>query len=626
MFFSTVIRDRRVWLTGLMAILAIVISRFSVSGATAIVWVVKAGYWAVLASLTLFIIALWRTLRDEVRSVRFGRPQLYIVALIAAAGGVLLAHDRYGFKILADEELLVGTSMGMHFNREVAYPVRATNIQGPFQLLQSVLDKRPFFYPFLVSLAHDLTGYRPENAFYVNTVLGFVFLTVIFVLGRKLGGSDWAGVFLILLFTGLPLMAQQVKGGGFDLLNMLMLAVVLLLAMRFAEKRDAVTQEALCLAGVLLGFSRYESVLLLLPIAVLVLWAWWREQRVVLTWPVVIAPLFVTFCLLQNRVFAVHEASWELAGQTGATTPFGLQYVGPNFVHALAFFFDTTGYQPNSPFFAAVGLLAVPFFALWIYRALRAPVATPAAHVGLALVGLGLFGIWALLLVYFWGRFDDPVIHRLSLPVHLLMAAAIATVGGLFLKRRGWQLACAAALIGLVVYSLPSMSRRAYAETYSPAVEMAWRDDFLKRFPDRDYLFIDNDATFWIAHQVPATPAKQAREHEEGLIYHLRNDTFSAMYVMQHFRIDPETGKRTLEPTDEVGPDFELEPFWERRIQTLFIGRISRIVAIKQGGKVAAHAGLAVSPPGTPNGPIRSEAEMDAAKKAFIDNWLKQLP
>jgi hypothetical protein len=626
MFLRTLLRDRRIWLTVLFAALAVVVSRFTVTGQTAIVWVVKGGYWAVLAATGILGWSIWRTVRDEVRAFRFHRSHIAVVALIALAGTVLLSHERYGFKILADEELLVGTSMGMHYGREVAYPIRASDIQGPFQILQSVLDKRPFFYPFLVSLAHDFTGYRVENAFYVNTVLGFVFLTLLYFIGRRLGGSNWAGALLVLLFAGLPLLSQQMKGGGFDLLNLVMLSAVLVLAIRYAERRDASSLDALCFAGVLLSFTRYESILMLIPIAFLVLWAWWREQRVVLTWPVIIAPCFLTFCLLQNRVFALHESTWELAGQPKATTPFGLQYVADNLGHALAFFFDTTGYQPNSPFFAAVGLFAIPLFALWIVRVWRAPNGAQPGGIALSLIGLGLFAIWGLLMFYFWGQFDHPVIRRLSLPVHLLMAIAVVVVGTLWMNRRGWQILCGAATIALVVYSLPAMSRRAYAESYSPAVEMEWRTDFLKRFPDRDYLFVDNDATFWIAHHVAATPTKQARDREEGLIYHLRNDTFSAMYVLQHFHVNPLTGKQELEPTDEIGPDFELEPVWERRIQTLFIGRISRITAIRAGSKVVAHAGFAAPTAGKGSAAVHSEAEMDAAKKAYIDNWLKQLP
>ena len=653
----TLVRDRRVLLLALLALLAIVVGRVTVPSDQAVTCVVKGGYWVLLFIAGYFAYVVGRIVRDLWREWRPLRADLGILCLILVTGGVLLAHERYGYKILADELLLSGTSMGMHYNRDAAYPVRATTVQGPFQILQSVVDKRPIFFPFLVSLVHDFTGYRPENAFYVNTVLGFVFLGLVYLIGWKIGRSRWAGALLVLLFAGLPLLSQQMKGGGFELLNLVMLSAVLLLAFAYAEKRDAVTQEALCYAAVLLAYTRYESILMLVPVAALVLWGWWREQRVTLTWPVVVAPLFLILPLLHNRVFSLNASAWELASR-GATVPFGLQYVRENLGHAAAFFFDTTGYQPNSPLFAVLGVIATVFFLLWIVRIVRAPFASNPADVATAFIGIGLVGIFVLLMLYFWGQFDHPVIHRLSLPVHLLMAVAIVAAGASLWRprmnatanahdgnpgpagepsspcisdaarkaRRLWQSGCVAAIAALVIYSLPAMSRRAYAITYSPSVEMEWRTDFLRRFPARDYLFIDNDSVFWITHHVAATPNTLVKEHEDGLIYHLRNDTFSSMYVMQHFRVDPKTGHRTMEPTDDLGPDFELEPFWEKRIEALFIGRISRIVAIHKNGQVAARAGPIVTPPGTKPSLPRSTEEWDKAKKEYVDKWLKDLP
>src|SRR5690606_34452840 len=114
-------------------------------------------------------------------------------------------QERPGFKILADEVLLLGTSMGMHYQREAAYPVRATDVQGPFTILASVLDKRPLFFPFLTATVHDLTGYRPENAFYLNMGLAVLFLAAAYAVGASAGGGRWTGVLAVVLFAGLPL-------------------------------------------------------------------------------------------------------------------------------------------------------------------------------------------------------------------------------------------------------------------------------------------------------------------------------------------------------------------------------------------------------------------------------------
>lgn len=620
-----VLRNRLVWLLLGLGIAAVIVGRFVLTTEQALTVVSRGGYWLMLANFGLFGAAVWRLVRRHGSGWRPERADWGAAALVVACSVLWAAHERHGFKILADEELLLGTSMGIHYDREIGYPARASDVTGPLQLNLKVLDKRPYFFPFLVALTHDLTGYRPANAFWLNTVLGAVFLGLVYVLGWQVARSRWAGALLVLLFAGLPLAAQQAAGGGFELLNLVMILAVLLAARRYAAAPDEAALEVLCLGAALLALTRYESVVFVFPVAALVLWGWARAGRVILTWPVVAVPVFLLPYVLQNRVFAANPATWELGSIKGADTVFAFHYVPDNLGHALAFFFSTDGYQANSVYFAALGLAALPFLLLLTVRTLRASrdAAANAADVGGAFITLGLFVIAALLMTYFWGQFDHPVIRRLSLPVHLLFGVAIVTVGAsLFRSARGWQAALAGAVAALVFQALPMMAQRAYEWDYTPGIEMAWREEFLRQFPQRDYLFIDQDSTFWITQRMPATPIKQARERKEGLAYHLRNHSFSAMYVFQRFTVNPGTGALTLDAADDIGPDFELEPVVEKRIATLHLARISRITAIRDQGAVVARAGLVP----IASGPPLTGEELEKAKAQYLEKWIKQLP
>lgn len=620
-----VLRDRLVWLLLGLGAAAIVVGRFVLTIEQALTLVSRGGYWVLLAAFLCFAFALWKVLRGRLAVWKPTRADAGALALVLGCSVLWSAHEKHGFKILADEVLLLGTSMGIHYDREIGYPARASDATGPLLLSLKVVDKRPFFFPFVVALVHDLTGYRPTNPFWVNTVLGAVFLGLVYVLGWQLARTRWAGALLVLLFAGLPLAAQQSAGGGFELLNLVMIVTVLLAARRYAREPDTDSLELLCLSAVLLALTRYESVIFIFPVAALVLWGWWRAGRVILSWPVVATPVFLLPYVLQNRVFAANPATWELGSIKGADAVFALHYVPDNLGHALAFFFDRSGYQANSITFAALGLVALPFLLLLVVRTLRQSpdAATDAADVGSAFVVLGLFGITALLMTYFWGQFDHPVIRRLSLPVHLLFGIAIVVVGASFLRSaRGWQLAVAGAVAALVLQGLPMMAQRAYEWDYTPGIEMAWREEFLKKFPARDYLFIDQDSTFWITQRMPSTPIKQAGERKEGLAFHLRNHSFSAMYVFQRFTVNADTGALTVDAADDLGPDFELEPVVEKRIATLHLARISRIVAIRDKGAVVARAGLAPVAPG----PARTAEELEKAKAQYLEKWIKQLP
>lgn len=621
----TLLKDRRLWLLALLGALAFVVARWVIPSEVAFQLVVKTGYWMMLATVLLFGRALWRLARVDLADWKPQRADWWALGLILVTAGLWQAHEKHGFRILADEVLLLGTSMNLHYDREPTYPIRATDVQGPYQVLQSVLDKRPFFFPFVVGLVHDVTGYRPANPFYVNTVLSVVFLALVYGLARRIGGSPWAGALGVLLFAGLPLLAQQAAGGGFELLNLVMLAGVILLALRFAANPDARSIEALALATVLLAQTRYESAIMILPVAGVVLWGWKRAGQVTLPGVLWLTPLFMMPYVLQNRRFGSDASSWELAGQGGgATEPFALHYVPDNLGHALAFFFDTTGFQPNSILFGAAGLLALPVFCIWISRVLRGGGNGDRQNVALVAMGLGLLAINALFMVYFWGQFDHPVIRRLSLPLHLCMMIAIVAGLAHWVRWRGkWQWACAIAVLALLVQGLPAMAKRAYEKDYTPGVEMAWRQEFIAHHPERDFLFVDQDSIFWITQHIPATPIKQAQLRKEGLAWHLRNHSFSAMYVFQRYKVDDQTGVMTLDEADDVGPGFVLEPVWEKRIATLLIGRISRITAItEEDGRVSEATAFVQSAAVE----TRTPEQLEKAKAEYLENWIKQLP
>lgn len=623
--FVTILKDRRLWLLGLLGILVFVVARWVVAADTAFAWVAKGGYWVILICFLLFMRSVWEVVREAWSSDTAKRSEYGgALILILVVGSLWQVHETRGFKILADEVLLLGTSMDMHLEREATYPIRATDVQGPFQILTGVLDKRPLFFPFLVSLVHDLTGYRATNSFYVNAVLGFFFLALVYLVVRKVTKQHWAGVLGILLFAGLPLMAQQTAGGGFELLNLIMLLGVLWLACRYTEHPDRSSAAALCLGAVLLAQTRYESAIFIVPVAGLMIWGWVRAKKIILPWAIWLTPIFLMPYVLQNRQFGSNASLWEMAGQGGgATVPFSLSYLPENLGHALAFFFDTSGFQPNSILFAVLGLIALPLFGIWITRVFRDHQAQSPEAMAVAIYSLGLLAVGGLFMIYFWGQIDDPVIRRLSLPMHLTMMLAIVVVVAHWLRgNRIWQVLCAGAVAALLIQGLPAMAKRAYEKEYTPGIEMAWRQEFLERYPERDYLFIDQDSVFWITQEIPATPIKQAQERKEGLIYHLRNHSFSAMYVFQRYRIDDQTGKMNLDPNDDVGAGFVLEPLWERRIATLLIGRISKVTAISHAGdEVKAKDHI------TPSGEEHRTAEqMEKDRVLYLENWIKQLP
>ena len=613
--------DRRLQLFGVVALLAVILGFLVLSPMAALAVMTIGGYWAMLGTFSWFVWSLWRVGKESgFRPVVSGPGAWKIPALIAGCGFILIIHESYGFKILMDEIMLLGTSMGLHFDKHPLVAVRGHDLQGAFQLLDGQLDKRPLFQPFLVSTLHDLTGYRPENVFVLNTALTFGFLTLVYQLGRKLANRE-AGVLAVLLMTSLPLLAQNATGGGFELLNLVMIVATILLGLRYAEKRDTTSQQAFILSSVLLAQTRYESILFLLPVGLLVLYVWWSERRPVLDWGMVFMPLLFLPAAWHQKIFSANKSSWELASQPGFEKPFALSYAQDNFSHWLNFFFDTTGEHSNSLVLSCLGIVAVPFALLATGKILARLKESSPTQVTNALFTLGFLAHTLLLLFYFWGRFDDPVIRRLSLPLNLWMTLSVVTTTTELFRHPGWiwRGLMAVTGFGIFAYSLPSMSRHAYSLEYYVGREMQWRREFIAAHPEKDYLFIDNNAIIWITHLVSGTPVRQALDHKDKIIFNFQNRTFTAFYVFQRYDVEPSTGRQIVQKDDDLGPDYKLETVWERRFTPLTVSRISRIVSIKPGE---------TTPPLREAAPLEkmSPAEREKVRQAYFERMVQRLP
>jgi hypothetical protein len=149
--------------------------------------------------------------------------------------------------------------------------------------------------------------------------------------------------------------------------------------------------------------------------------------------------------------------------------------------------------------------------------------------------------------------------------------------------------------------------------------EAEWRREFVRAHPEKDYLFIDNDAIIWITHLVSATPVQQALEHKDIMLFNFHNRTFAAFYVFQRYEVDPPTGRLIVQKEYDLGPDYQLETYWERRFTPLTVSRISRVVSIRDGALTAP--AKAVSPLDK-----LSAAERDKIRQAYFENMIKRLP
>jgi hypothetical protein len=409
------------------------------------------------------------------------------------------------------------------------------------------------------------------------------------------------------------LVSQNASGAGFELYNMMMIVVSLWLGMRYAEQPDRLRLGAFVLSGVILAQVRYESVIFVLPVGATVLWIWLRQRRPDFSFSIMVTPLLMVLVPLQQNVFKVTSDYWQLNDVKGATSPFGLNYFYDNVGHALNFIFSFDGTQPNSWLLGILGIVAVGFSLLLIYRHHRKMLGEQSDHVVSAIFIGGLLLHTAVILCYFWGKWDDPIIRRLSLPAHILMVLAVVFVWAQLVRHsKAWEGLIAAALLNLFIFAIPSSANHKFTQENFAANTCNWVSDYIAENVRGSALAIDDNAgQVWFLHRKACINADRLSIRWQGYVTHFERRSFDDYLVVQRIAVDQTTGERYISEKDDFGDGLKLAQVAEKAFAPFYIVRISRVVGV-DSEKLAAWS------------QAREESRQKAKAHGLAEPWVTQ--
>jgi len=543
------------------------------------------GYYAMLATFVWWLYATWRAAGagDAARralSVDGLRRHRAAWAVIIGLTVVAVLTVPYSYKILYDELVLQSTAMSLHFFREVGTIVRGYEIEGVFRSLDVYVDKRPIFYPFLVSLVHDLTGFRVINAYLLNTALMPAVLGLAYAAARRLGGRG-PGLAALVCFGATSLIAQNANGAGMEMLNIAMILITLAMAVHYLETPDERRLAALVLSTVLLAQTRYESAAYVAPVAIVVIEGWRRAGRVVLPVAAICTPLLLVPCALHNVYLSGTPVLWEL--NENATSRFGAVFLGKNLPQALAYFFSVTPAYLNAPLLSVVGFAALGWAAWRLARSCREWRCASAATFAVVVIFAGAVVNLGMLMFYYWGQLTDPLVFRLALPLCLAQALAVAwAIGRLshVWRERAVVWLVVGGLIAYVGVGLQASERSSRANQI--ATELSWCQEWVARQPHKSRLIINGMSSLnWLLEKIPCLSLPNARGRALQIAEQLSNGTFQEVLVFQKYRPVGPDGGFVLDPVDALPSSFVLEPLAERQFGAKFI-RVSRVAEIKR--------------------------------------------
>ena len=547
--------------------------------------IVHGGYYYIAAMFAAFSYYAWRVAapRQSVWWPWLRRPGWVGLALLGATVFAVWS-DQFTHKLLFDEYVLQGTAWHMHATKEIGTPIRAYDFAGTWLAIDTFLDKRPYFFTFLISLLHDLTGFRMENVFVLNVGLAAATLGLTCWLVRALTGRVGPALLAMALLATLPLFGQNATGASMELHNLAMIAIVMTCAVLYLRAPDHDRLSLLVLGAALLAQCRYESVLFAVPVALVAALGWWRKGRIMLPWAALVAPLLFVPYVWLDRFVNSKPILWQL--REGDTSRFGVRYLASNLEGAGLFFFNHGPGQANSLWLTLLGLLGLGWalgqFVLRVRRRSgRLAEVGSAPHVVLALFGVVIAANLGLLMFYYWSRLDEHITARFALPLYF----AFALLAGWLvhaLQLRRWpalRMGAVGLAVWLFVCAAPAYANRFYTTLNLVMQEMNWEFERVKTYPG-PFLLVTQKATLpFLLNRIPTINTAAARTRAAEIAWHVREGTFHDVIVSQVVRPTSAQGDPQVDPDDVLPPQFHLERLEEKRFGGRWI-RISRIVSI----------------------------------------------
>lgn len=470
---------------------------------------------------------------------RWLREHRWGVLLVLVLGNLLHVHEPHQMRVFQDEPGHVLMSRVMQEQRMAVLPERAFFEMGNLIHAENGPMFRMVYYAFAVSLIHDLTGFRIANAFILNYLLTFALLGLTFAVGRRLAGPT-GGVFSVLLLCTLPLLAQTVTSAGYDTINLTLLAGFLLALLRYAALPGSSGLNGLVCVGLLLAFSRNESVLFLGLIPLLVLFKAWRERSVKLTWFSVAAPTLTLPSFWAYKIYASLPSIETLYERRGGGF-FSNQFFERNLGETLHWMlrFDTAA--SNSLLISVLGGLALIMLLVVILMRLTLRRVESTEEVALAGFSVVVVALGTLYLSQFWSPADNQA-SRLLLPGHLTACLAVVWVFRQVRLDPLWvRRACALpALFGLL-FTLPANARSFETNNSTIARYSHWAMDWFADNARPHTLIISPTPLLTILHGYPTLDNRLLRRDPERLLGLVREGYYSDILTYSIELFDPNT-------------------------------------------------------------------------------------
>ena len=402
--------------------LAIIVPLRVFSNQDAVFCIRTYGFWFISLIVLLCLIALIGVGRKAKGScIRlFVSKNAWGLTTIFFAWVFVNVHIDAKFRVANDEYVLSTTAKSMYSDGKVYVPTVVHYYEGQVLSKAGIVGKRPLFFQYVLSLVHTISGFQPENVFWLNSFLAFILLVLIYCLMLCVGNRSM-GILAVLLMASLPLFAENANGGGYEVMNLCLISMLCLSSIYYLKCPGSEGLNLMVFVSIALANCRYESILYVLVPAVLFLIKSKRENAISLTWPAILSPLLMIVPLMSYRVFQGYDGFFG----TSKENFFSFAHLPNNVWHAIKYLFHLGGDYSNSLLISGLGVVSIVCLLFYLNKIKIFSLKNKLYLIAVFLVGIVVVINTLVALSCWWGAWTDPLTTRFSLPLHLFLVLMI---------------------------------------------------------------------------------------------------------------------------------------------------------------------------------------------------------
>lgn len=552
----------------------------------ALLFQAKLGYYFVLSAVGIWSWCFWRFLREHGSFSRWFSENSKGLLLVVIGALLLQVHEPHLLRVLNDETSHAAGALVMHQEKAAMMPGISHYVGDVFITSQLYPAFRQYLFQVLLSLLHDFTGYRIENVFILNGLLGGIVLLVAYSVGIKIGGRV-AGTTAVAMLVCLPLLAQNATSGSYDVLNLCLVGTLVYAAILYIESSEGQRRDRLNLmvyTCVLLSMARSESILYVAAMATIVGSVWVRDRRVEgLSSLTIVAPLFLLPNLMSSLFMLSNDRFLDAQARKGGQAYFDMGYLPDHLRDAVYYFFSLDSSQTNNVLASLLG--GIGLVALLVHLIVSRRFFTPQGIFGW--YSVWILGMYAVVLAQFWSSPLDILATRFALPCYF--AAALAT--GWFLNELKW-LRTRPLLIALVCgLWFISVSSRATSKAIASYTFLSGRGEewLIEQTKKRDRtktLYVAVSSVGLIARKLASVPTDRLNASPVRFVKALKAEIYQEVLIYQTYELNYKTGQWTPRDNSALDPSIQTELIAEKVLGPSFKATLVRLVGFRVKNKL----------------------------------------